>query len=223
MRVALHSRHIILAAAASAFAVSCTVIVPARPMGPAGTFVGETADHRPVRLTLRRAASGYVGSGDLDGQSLSLSFLEGVRGTGLAAVNDRLLVLEAELSYDGDRLSLELEGETVAELRRGGAARAPSGGKLAGRYVAGGSRDYIGEMTLAQDGRLVFGTGLLFGQRFAVAGIADDAGEIRGRALYADGGEAALSATLTDGGRRLLVFGLGVPLEMVRRSRGGAS
>jgi hypothetical protein len=191
-------------------------------VSPAGSFVGTTADHRPIRLSLRPAPGGFVGVGELDGSPVSLSFLAGVKGLGVVAVDDRLVPFEAELSFDGDRLSLDLDGEPI-ELERGGAAEAPSGGPLAGRFVAGGGRDFTGELILAQDGRLVFGSGLLFGRRFAIAGVTDGPGELRGRAVYDDGGEASLSATLTDGGRRLRVFGLGVPLEMVRRGGGGAS
>lgn len=208
-------------AVALAFTAACVTSAPRRPAGVEGTFVGTTADHRPVHLTLRPARSGFVGVGEWDGRPVSLSFLAGVRGTGLVVVDEHLVPFEAELSFDGDRLLLDLEGETL-ELERGGGARAPSGGDLAGRFVAGGRRDYRGEMTLAQDGRLIFGTGLLFGRRFAVAGVTDGAGKFDGRVLYADGSEAALSAELAAGGRRLQVFGLGVPLEMVRRGGGEA-
>jgi hypothetical protein len=197
----------------------CTVTtLPVAERSPAGSFLGVTADHRPIRLTIAEAPEGFIGYGELDGAPFSVTFLTRFQGVGVLTHDDRFLPLEAELSFDGERLRVDAFGSTVELYRAGPPPRAGgewSSGRLAGRYRSGGSGSWVGELELAQKGNLVLGSGNVYGRAFVVSGIVTGADAFGGRAVFGDGSEARVEGFL-DGAGQLTVDGLAGRVEFRR-------
>lgn len=205
---------------------ACTIAtLPVAERSPAGSFLGETDDHRPIRVTISEAAQGFVGYGTLDGSPFSLTLLTSYRGAGLLSHDGRFRSLEAELSVDGERLTLDAFGAPTVLYRAGSSEtrdeREPEG-RLTGCFRSGGSRPWIGEVELTQRGNLVLGSGTVYGQAFVLSGLLAGADAFEGRALFEDGSEAKVEGGLDSADRRLSVAGLAGRIELRRQScRGG--
>lgn len=206
------------AVAIGAIACGCVSTLERTPISVGGTFRGTTEAGRPIVLTLEEGEGGFSGHGSLDGAPLVIagattwsavaSLTHGQGSTTLYTVS---------LSPDGNRLALERPGAAATELERRGPAVAAAPGPLSGRYRARDDGAAIAEVTVVQNGSLVAGIAVLWGQPAGVSGRVAAGGEARGLLTFADGSQAVFSAVLSADGRQLTVRGLGAPVTLRRR------
>lgn len=202
-------------AVAAALVTACSIVVPEGIPPPSGKFSGQTADHRPVEITIVETPQGFVGHGELDGKPLTLAFLATYRGRGVLHYDGTERPFEVELSFDGGILGLAGLEQSV-ELRRGGTPAELPAGVFAGRFRATGTQRLAGEVELAQVGNLIIGTGNLYGQSLALSAVVDAPRKFRGRAMFSDGSEAYVTGELTSGDHVLTLTGIGQPLKLRR-------
>jgi hypothetical protein len=200
--------------------LGCSVAtLPVAERSPAGTYQGETADGRPIRLTVAAAPEGYVGFGNVDEVPFSLSLLTSYRAIGLITHNGRILPLEAALSFDRDTLTLEAFGAPIDLLRAGSpdtSSEELDEGGLAGRYLT--EEGWISELELTEKDTMIVGSGRIYGRRFVLNGLRAGDDAFKGHALFADGSKASVSGQLDAPGRRLTVEGLAGRIELQRQA-----
>lgn len=195
---------------------SCSLRVDVPLLSFSGTFAGNTEDNRPIKLTLTKSETGFNGHGTLDGKPISISILTSQRGLGVITYNENILSVSADLSFDGNSITLIGLDKPVI-LHRDGSPVAISQGPFTGRFISGGIDDFIGIIELVQNETLVVGTGSVFGQTVALSGIIEGENNFKGRAIFTDGSEAIITAQLSEDGRLLKVKGLAGPLEFRRQ------
>jgi hypothetical protein len=194
---------------------SCSASVPEPLIAFSGTFEGNTEDHRPIKLTFTESERGFNGYGILDGNPISLSLLTSFRGFGVTTYKERTMPITAELSFDGNILTIT-GLDRPAELYREGLPVTTLSGSFTGQFRCGGMNDFVGVIDLVQNGTLVVGTGRIYSQTIALSGIIEDGKHFKGRAIFTDGSQAAITATLSEGDRILTVNGFGKPLAFRR-------
>ena len=207
----------ILLACCSLLGCSITAL-PVVERSPVGNFLGVTADGRPIRLTVAATPEGYVGLGSVDEVPFSLTLLASYRAIGLLTHNGRILPLEAELSFDSEKLTLEAFGAPIDLFRAGSPATSSEEldeGGLAGRYLK--DEGWISELELTEKGTMILGSGKIYGRAFVLNGLLDGADAFNGHALFADGSKASVRGQLDAHGRHLTIDGLVGRIELGRQ------
>jgi hypothetical protein len=136
------ARYIVLVTILAACS-ACRASLPGPEIAFPGAYSGKTGDDRPIRLTLTRSQAGVSGQGTLDGKPLSVSMLSSHKGLCLIAYENTTRPATAQLSFDGETLTIS-GLETPAVLSKDGPLFNAPPGPFTGRYQSGGMEDLVG-------------------------------------------------------------------------------
>ncbi len=218
LTLARAERRRVAALLALAAAAACAPHLSVEPQTLAGSYRGETADGQEVVLTFSEAEESFRGAGSIGGEPVVVAGAVGWRGTGsLASADGANELVEMTLSADGERVTLERQGQGPVTLHRGEAAGPPApSGPFAGRYRAVRDRAPFAEVTLVQSGELIAGAGIVTGDPGGVSGRVTAADRAEGVVTFLDGSQVSFAADRAADGS-LTVHGFGEPMAMPRR------
>jgi hypothetical protein len=192
----------------------CDVALDTIPISPTGVFRGTTPDGQVMEITAIETPQGFAGHGKLRETTVSLSFLVNPQSVGLVSSNGNISPSRVELVPEDDALTLQLAEGSVRLVKTPSVTAIPA--SFSGRFINGGTEDFVGQIDFIQYGNMASGTGQVLGQTFALSGTVDTSGRFTGRAIFADESEATISGQLSEQNRVLSVLGFGSPLQFKR-------
>lgn len=197
------------------FLLSCTSF-HRRPIPVfTGSFQGNSAEGDAVLMSFEQEGNTIIGNGSLGGRKFSLSGIASWHGPVVVMFEDGTrATADLRLSVQGDRANVKGLGRAF-DLNRVSGTAPESVGPFTGTYTNDGPP--VVSLELKQEGTLLSGTGIVEGKPVAVVGIVSEAMNVRGILLFSDESERSVKATLSDGGRELVIHGLGGEVVMRRR------
>ena len=178
-----------------------------------GNFEGVTRDGRPIRISLFQDRDVLSGIGHAADRAFILSGFTTFYGPIIVKwVDGRVDQGQVFLAVNGEAVTIHGIGETVT-LSRGGPSLAISGGVFAGGFTAP-SRGLW--MKLHQDGDMLTGSGFDRGRPVALVGRLTAPLKAEGTLMFGDESRMSVRAELSADHQKLIIHGLGLPIEMMR-------
>lgn len=197
------------------FNFSCATLDKAPPPRMTGTFEGITYDGDSVKVSFKQDANTVIGSGSVGDKEFALSGLASWHSSAVVVFEEGTRTnIDLILSQNGEEITIR-GFERPLKLARSNDLPHTTSGSFQGIYIAPGPTNMW--VNLSQTHELIAGTGYINGSPVSVAGKTTDELSANGSILFSDDSRMGVKITLSEDGRKLIVKGLGEPIEMQRR------
>lgn len=187
------------------------------PQEASGTFRGVTDQGIPIVLSISEEGGAFFGHGTLANAPVAITGVHRWSAVGTLTNTDGSFdLLEANLSADGEVLTVQRTGGPVILLTRESAPAPSAGGPFAGRYVAEEGQVPLAEATILQAGSLIAGVGRVFGESAGISGQVVGPRQVDGILTFQDESQVGFAAELSADGGTVKLTGLGAPVILRR-------